>query len=90
VPGIGKKTAARMLVELKSKLDLPDGEPVPVAANGNGASPASAARADVREALASLGYGADEVAAAIRDLPDGDDSGELLKVALRQLAGAAR
>ena len=58
--------------------------------NGNGASPASAARADVRDALVGLGYGAEEIGDAIRDLPDGDDSGVLLKEALRQLASAGR
>jgi Holliday junction DNA helicase RuvA len=90
VPGIGKKTAARLLVELKSKLDLPDRDSVPVATNGNGAGPSGAARADVREALVSLGYGTDEISEAIRSLPDGDDSGVLLKEALRQLASAGR
>ena len=90
VPGVGKKTAARLLVELKSRLDLPEGETVAVVANGNGASPASAARSDVREALVSLGYGAEEIGDALRELPDGDDSVVLLKEALRQLASAGR
>ena len=91
VPGVGKKTAARLLVELKSRLDLPDGEPV--AGGGQRQRRLAgqpAARADVRDALASLGYGADEIADAIRELPDGDDSGVLLKEALRQLASAGR
>jgi Holliday junction DNA helicase RuvA len=90
VPGVGKKTAARLLVELKSRLDLPDGEPVVASVNGNGASPTTVARADVRDALVSLGYGAEEISDAIRELPDGDDSGVLLKEALRQLASAGR
>jgi Holliday junction DNA helicase RuvA len=90
VPGVGKKTAARLLVELKSRLDLPEGEAVPASTNGNGASPATAARTDVRDALVSLGYGADEISEALRALPDGDDTGELLKLALRELATASR
>ena len=92
VPGGGKKTAARLLVELKSRLDLPEGEPLPAAANGNGngATPTSTARHDVRDALVSLGYGAEEIGDALRELPDGDDSGVLLKEALRQLASAGR
>jgi Holliday junction DNA helicase RuvA len=90
VPGVGKKTAARLLVELKSRLDLPDGDTVPVTVNGDGPSPTSAARNDVRDALVSLGYGGDEVAEAVRALPDGDDSGVLLKEALRQLASVGR
>jgi holliday junction DNA helicase RuvA len=91
VPGIGAKTAVRLLLELRSKLDLVDlGEPFEVIAGGAGAAPAAAgdAKADVRAALASLGYGADEIREAVRSLPAGDDPGELLKRALQQLAGA--
>jgi Holliday junction DNA helicase RuvA len=88
VPGVGRKTAARLLVELKSRLDLPVDVPVPVASNGSGAvSAAGAARADVREALVGLGYGLDEISDALRALPDGDDPAALLKAALRHLAG---
>jgi Holliday junction DNA helicase RuvA len=83
VPGVGKKTAARLLVELKSKLDLPVvdlTEPVH--------TPRSlSSRADVREALGGLGYGADEIQQVLRDLPDDDsDSAALLKQALQRLA----
>lgn len=88
VPGVGKKTAARLLIELKSRLDVPLGDGVPVGLDGQtetGASPS--ARADVREALAGLGYAPEEIAEATRQLPDGD-AGALLKEALRLLAGA--
>jgi Holliday junction DNA helicase RuvA len=90
VPGVGKKTAARLLVELTSRLDLPDGEISPAVVNGNGATPSSSARTDVRGALVSLGYGPDEIAEALRGLPEGDDTGTLLKEALRLLASATR
>jgi Holliday junction DNA helicase RuvA len=87
VPGVGKKTAARLLVELKSKLSVPLGEGVPAGLEGDldggGASPS--ARADVRDALAGLGYGPEEIAEATRELPDGDP-GTLLKAALQRLA----
>jgi len=86
VPGVGKKTAARLLVELKSRLDIPlDG---PVVVDGAVAPVASgSARADVREALGGLGYGPDEIREVLADLPDGgQDAGELLKQALRRLA----
>jgi Holliday junction DNA helicase RuvA len=91
VPGVGKKTAARLLVELKSRLDIPDLDlAVPAAAPGSVAVPATtSARADVREALTSLGYGPDEVLAVLRDLPDGDDSATLLRDALQRLAVGA-
>ncbi|MEZ5379818.1 MAG: Holliday junction branch migration protein RuvA [Acidimicrobiales bacterium] len=94
VPGVGKKTAQRLLVDLKSSLVLPvlDGGGAPAVAAAAGAG--GGALADVREALASLGYGADEVAQATKSLTAeqidaaGDDSGVLLKLALRALAGA--
>ena len=88
--GGGKKTAARLLVELKSRLDLPDADiAVALAAAGGPASNGSAARsvrADVRDALATLGYGTDEIATATRDLPHGDDVSMLVREALRRLA----
>jgi Holliday junction DNA helicase RuvA len=90
VPGVGKKTAARLLVELKSRLDVPDLDPVAtaVAANGNGnASAVPSPRAEVREALAGLGYGPDEVRDALAGLPDDQlDPSALLRSALRALA----
>lgn len=91
VPGVGKKTAARLLVELKSRLDIPDLDlSVPDgggAAAGSASVPATtSARADVREALTSLGYQPDEVLAVLRELPDGDDSATLLRDALQRLA----
>jgi Holliday junction DNA helicase RuvA len=86
VPGVGKKTAARLLIELKAKLDVPLSDTVPGVEPG-GTGGASSARADVRDALAELGYGPDEIAEATRELPEGD-AGDLLKEALRRLAGA--
>jgi Holliday junction DNA helicase RuvA len=86
VPGVGKKTAARLLIELKAKLDVPLSDTVPGVEPGvPGAAPS--ARADVRDALAELGYGPEEIAEATRELPEGD-AGDLLKEALRRLAGA--
>ncbi|MFN8037813.1 MAG: Holliday junction branch migration protein RuvA [Acidimicrobiales bacterium] len=84
VPGVGKKTAARLLIELKSRLEVPELAATPVVSVG-GAGGASA-RADVRDALANLGYGPDEVATVLRDLPDDGDASDLLKAALQRLA----
>lgn len=86
VPGVGKKTAARLVMELKSKLDLPEGEiAVPFGDSGQ-ASASGDSRADVRTALEGLGYGADEIHAVLVDLPTEGDVGGLLKDALRRLA----
>ena len=90
VPGVGKKTAARLLVELKSRLDVPEGDlGGAVAASGAAAGSAGSVRADVRDALAALGYGADEIAEATRDLPECDDVSTLVREALRR-AGSPR
>ncbi|HYX43864.1 MAG TPA: Holliday junction branch migration protein RuvA [Acidimicrobiales bacterium] len=84
VPGVGRKTAARLLIELKSRLDLPDLEPAATAAMVNGSD--QSARADLREALAGLGYGTDEVGAVLRELPAEGGVEDLLRQALRLLA----
>jgi Holliday junction DNA helicase RuvA len=81
VPGVGRKTAARLLLELKSRLDLPAGDVLAIIAPDLGG-----ARSDVREALVSLGYGPDEIREALRDLPDDGDPQRLLKDALTRLS----
>jgi Holliday junction DNA helicase RuvA len=88
VPGVGKKTAERLLIELKSRLSVPALEVagVGVGANGNGTS---SVVADVRDALAGLGYGPEEIRDALRDLPERDDPSTLLRDALK-LLGARR
>jgi Holliday junction DNA helicase RuvA len=86
VPGVGKKTAARLLIELKSRLDIPDIDLTAVVHSGGDARSTGSALSDVRDALTELGYGADEVAAAVRDLPADQDSAELLRLALQRLA----
>lgn len=89
VPGVGKKTAARLLVELKGRLDIPaDLDPVSPAPGAATAADGVAppVRADVREALAGLGYGVEEIREAMVGLPDVDDAAALLKAALQKLA----
>ena len=87
VPGVGRKTAARLLVELKSRLDLPDIDlSATAAAASAGGTPS--VRADVRDALAELGYGADEIGRVLMDLPVDGDSSDLLREALQRLAAA--
>jgi Holliday junction DNA helicase RuvA len=86
VPGVGKKTAARLVMELKSKLDLPEGEIAVPSGDSGQASASGDSRADVRTALEGLGYGADEIHAVLVDLPTEGDVCGLLKDALRRLA----
>ena len=90
VPGIGKKTAVRLLVELKAKLDMAfDGDEVGLAVVGSAAGGGSVGpRAEVRVALAGLGYGHDEVREALAGLPEAGEVEDLLRAALKTLAGA--
>lgn len=92
VPGVGKKTAQRLLVELKSTLVLPvletNGATPGVTTITGGDSPRPLV--DVREALVNLGYSTEEIRRAVaglatEDIDDGD-SGQLLKLALLNLA----
>jgi len=82
VPGVGKKTAERLLVELRNRLDLPILEPV---GGGSGGGVVG----DVREALAGLGYAPEEVRDALRELPSDGDAATMLRDALK-LLGAKR
>jgi holliday junction DNA helicase RuvA len=85
VPGIGRKTALRLLVELKSRLDLPLDDSGPgLVALTDGAVPGP--RAEVQAALAGLGYGADEVREALRGMDEEDGTEAILRHALRRMA----
>jgi holliday junction DNA helicase RuvA len=86
VPGVGKKTAERLLVELRNRLNLPMLDPVGAGAGG---SSGASVVGDVREALAGLGYGPEEVRDALRELPSTGDASTLLRDALK-LLGAKR
>ena len=98
VPGIGKKTAVRLLMELKSRFeadsDGPDLHVIGAGSNGstNGhardATDPAAVRQEVRAALASLGYGADEIRHALSRLPAEGTVEESIRFALRDLAVA--
>jgi Holliday junction DNA helicase RuvA len=91
VPGVGKKTAERLLVELRGKFDAFDNLP----AHGSTVSGESVGRsspvADLREALLGLGYGNDEIRDVMSELSPADDAAldQMLRDALAIL-GARR
>jgi holliday junction DNA helicase RuvA len=77
VPGIGKKTAERLLLELKGKLgpELVGGEAV-----------SSDAQGDIVQALVALGYNDREAASALKSLPAGVGVSDGIKLALKSLS----
>jgi Holliday junction DNA helicase RuvA len=100
VPGVGRKTAARLLIELKSRLDLPDLSLAGAGVGGAGGAgnggvggpgdpglrPSRTSRAEARAALSELGYAPDEIRGALDGLRDDVGVEEMLRLALRELA----
>ncbi len=82
VPGVGKKTAARLLLELKARLDLP----TLGADAGGGVGAGGSPRGEVRAALVELGYGPDEIREVMDVVDEDDPVEEMVRSALRQLA----
>ena len=82
VPGVGKRTAQRLLVELKSRLEVPD---LDLAEAGGGAT---SARGEVRDALVGLGYSTEEVRGVLGHLEEDGSVEDLLRDALKVLAGS--
>ncbi len=78
VPGIGKRSAEKLMVELRPKMEI-DFE----------AGTASGPLAEVREALAGLGYGAEEIRGTLADMPQDISVEDMLKRSLQQLGRAA-
>jgi Holliday junction DNA helicase RuvA len=80
VPGVGKKTAERLLIELRGKLQLPV---LDVMAEGK--SGGTSVMTDVREALTGLGYSSEEIRDVLRDLSAADSAESVLRQALNAL-----
>jgi Holliday junction DNA helicase RuvA len=76
VPGIGKKTAERLLLELKDKLAPAIGQPVDAASDN---------QSDIVQALMALGYNEREAAAALKSLPADVGVSDGIKLALKAL-----
>ena len=81
IPGIGKKTAERLLLELKDKLGV---EVTPAV----GVHRRAPAMSDVLNALLALGYSDKEAVAAVKELPDGVAVADGIRQALKLLAKA--
>jgi len=84
IPGIGKKTAERLLLELKGKLDLVAGNAGTIVA---GQPMASDPLQDTIDALVALGYNAREAQSATKALPAGVSTTDAIRLALKQLSG---
>jgi Holliday junction DNA helicase RuvA len=78
VPGIGKKTAERLLLELKGKLGADIG--------AVGGAPRDDTQSDVLNALVALGYSDKEALAATKNLPAGSTVSDGIKFALKALS----
>ena len=77
-PGIGKKTAERMVLELRGKL-------VSAVSDGPTALSAAGETDDIVSTLLALGYSEREAKAAVKGLPKGTDVGEGVRLALKNL-----
>jgi len=80
IPGIGKKTAERLLLELKGKLGADLGMP--------GGAVHSDATSDILNALVALGYSDKEANLALKQVPAGTGVSEGIKLALKALSKA--
>lgn len=80
IPGIGKKTAERLLLELKGKLGADIGS--------TGGVMRSDASSDILNALLALGYSDKEALLALKQVPDGSSVSDGIKLALKSLSKA--
>jgi Holliday junction DNA helicase RuvA len=78
VPGIGKKTAERLLLELKGKIGADIG--------ATGGAPRDDTQSDILNALLALGYSDKEALAALKNMPAGASVSDGIKFALKALS----
>ena len=82
VPGIGKKTAERLLLELKGKL----GPDLGIGIDGSGSSSVALANSEVLQALLSLGYSEKEALFALKQIPPDTSVSEGIRLGLKSLS----
>ena len=80
VPGLGRKSAERLVLELKGK-DIAVFAPEPAISAGGGGGPYM----EAREALAGLGYSLEEAEKALNNIPPQDTVEKYIKEALRRI-----
>lgn len=90
VPGIGKKTAQRIVLELKEKVGaLPSGSIAPIEVGGLSPAAPGDRTAETIEALQALGYSRSEAAEAVlratKEAPEGAEVATLVRLSLKQL-----
>ena len=88
-PGIGNKTAQRLILELKDKLSLEDAFEQKLAKNDNPVqNKAKGAKNEAIEALVALGYSSSEALKALNgiEITDDTDVEDILKAALKNMA----
>ena len=81
VPGIGRKTAQRLVLDLQSRLSA-----LPVQLSGPAGTSTHARDLEVREALVALGYGPEEIRGALERASGAGSTEQVLRDALRELA----
>jgi Holliday junction DNA helicase RuvA len=81
IPGVGKKTAERLVIELRDRIDAAGGKSAPLTVQAS-------ARNEAVDALVALGYKPKEVNSLIANLDIEDKSAEdIIRLALRQVSG---
>ena len=88
-PGVGAKTAQRLILELKAKLSLEDAFEQKLAKNDNPVqNKAKGAKNEAIEALVALGYSSSEALKALNgiEITDDTDVEDILKAALKNMA----
>lgn len=89
VPGVGKKMASRIILELKGSLDHGIGQLFDAQGAAAAAGASSAGMQGAREALLSMGFTSAEVDLSLKGAPEDADAEALLKYALKRLGSAS-